>query len=79
VVAVLFQNVFYLKMHQNNIFFYFLKIIFDISTSKWSENTKNISIWSKEKKLIFFKSAFETQKQIGFYETQLQNHVKTTL
>jgi hypothetical protein len=34
VVAVPFQNVFYLKMYQNNIFFYFLKIIFDISTSK---------------------------------------------
>jgi hypothetical protein len=27
-------------------FFYFLKIIFDISTSKWFENTKNILIWS---------------------------------
>jgi len=79
VVAVPFQNVFYLKMYQNNIFFYFLKIIFDISTSKWSENTKNISIWSKEKKSIFFKSAFETQKQTGFYETQLKNHIKTTL
>jgi hypothetical protein len=34
VVAVTFQSVFYLEMHQNNIFFYFLKIIFDISASK---------------------------------------------
>ena len=33
-VVVVFQNVFYLKMHQNNIFFYFLKIIFDINVSK---------------------------------------------
>jgi hypothetical protein len=33
-------------MHQND-FFYFLKIIFYISTSKWFENTKNILIWSK--------------------------------
>jgi len=33
VVPVAFQSVFYLKMHQN-IFFYFLKIIFDISVSK---------------------------------------------
>jgi len=34
-------------MHQNNIFL-FLKIIFDISASKLSKNTKNID-------LIFFK------------------------
>jgi hypothetical protein len=33
VVAVVFQSVFYLEMHQN-IFFYFLKIIFDISAKK---------------------------------------------
>jgi len=33
VVVVAFQSVFYLEMHQN-IFFYFLKIIFDISASK---------------------------------------------
>ena len=44
-------------MYQNNIFFYFLKIIFDISTSKWSENTKNKE--KNIKKLIFFKSTFE--------------------
>ena len=46
VVAVAFQITFRAKMHQND-FFYFLKIIFDISTSKWFENTKNILIWSK--------------------------------
>jgi hypothetical protein len=33
VVVVAFQSAFYLEMHQN-IFFYFLKIIFDISASK---------------------------------------------
>jgi len=44
VVAVVFLSTFYLKMHQNNIFFIFKKIIFDIKTLKWSENTKNISI-----------------------------------
>jgi len=41
---------------------------------------KNISIWSKEKKLknlIFFKNVFKTQKQTGFYETQLKKHLKT--
>jgi uncharacterized membrane-anchored protein YitT (DUF2179 family) len=42
--------------------------------------TQKILIWSKEKnKKIsnFFKNAFETQKQTGFYETQLKKHVKT--
>jgi hypothetical protein len=80
-VAIVFQNVFYLKMHQNNIFIYFLKIIFDINISKWSENTKNISIWSKKNKKFsnFFKNVFETQKQIGFYEIQLKKHVKITV
>ena len=33
-VAVTFQSVFYSEMYRNNIFFYFLKIIFDISVSK---------------------------------------------
>jgi hypothetical protein len=33
VVAFAFQSVFYLEMHQNN-FFYFKKIIFDISALK---------------------------------------------
>jgi hypothetical protein len=33
VVEVVFQSAFYLEMHQNN-FFYFLEIIFDITTSK---------------------------------------------
>jgi len=72
VVAVVFQSVFYLKIHQNIIFFNFLKIIFDISVSKWSENTKNISIWSKKNNKnisYFFKNTFETQKQRKFYET----------
>ena len=43
VVAVAFQSTFYLEMYQNNIF-YFLKIIFNISTSKSSENIKKILI-----------------------------------
>jgi len=37
------KMLFYLKMYQNNFFFN----IFDISASKWSENTKKN--WSKEK------------------------------
>jgi len=55
---------------------FFKKIIFDTSALKWSENTKkNINL--KLKKLNFFKSVFETQKQTEFDETQLQKHVKT--
>jgi len=36
-ISVSFQNVSYSEMYQNNIF-YFFKIIFDINTSKLSEN-----------------------------------------
>jgi hypothetical protein len=34
VVTVVFQSAFYLKIYQNNIFFYFLKVIFYINESK---------------------------------------------
>ena len=44
VVAVAFQSAFYLEMHQNNYFYYYLKIIFDISASKWFENKKKINL-----------------------------------
>jgi len=40
VVVVVFQSDFRLEMYQNNIFFLFLKFIFDISTSKRFENIK---------------------------------------
>ena len=62
-----FKSIFYLEMYQNY-FFYFLKIIFDISASKWSENTKKI-IWSKEKNkknLNFKKNDFETKNKQNF-------------
>ena len=39
VVAVAFQSVFHSEMHQNNVFLFFLKSNFDISTLKRSENT----------------------------------------
>jgi hypothetical protein len=32
-VMVIFQSIFYLKIHQNIFLFYFLKFIFNISTS----------------------------------------------
>jgi len=34
VVVIAFQSIFYSEIHQNNIFFYLLKIIFDISALK---------------------------------------------
>ena len=50
VVTVTFQSAFHSEIYQNNIFFYFLKIIFDISTSKWSKNTKkNINLKPRKK------------------------------
>jgi hypothetical protein len=39
------------------------------------KHKKNINL--KLKKLNFFKSVFETQKQTEFNETQLKKHVKT--
>jgi hypothetical protein len=47
VVAIAFQSAFCLEIHQNNNFL-FLKIIFDTSTSKSSENTKNINLKLKK-------------------------------
>jgi hypothetical protein len=44
-VRVTFQNVFFSETHQNNIFFYFFKIIFSMST-----NPKNI------KNYLFFQN-----------------------
>jgi len=46
-------------MHQNNIFIYFLKFIFDISPSKRSKNTKK----KVKKKSKFFKNRVGAQKQ----------------
>jgi len=68
VVTIAFQSAFHLKIYRNNIFFYFLKFIFDISTLKYSKNTKKL-ILSKEKNkkiLNFFKRALKMQKQTGF-------------
>jgi hypothetical protein len=48
VVAVAFQIAFRVKIHANN-FFYFLKIIFDINTSKQSKKYKLHSILIKKK------------------------------
>jgi hypothetical protein len=40
IAAVVVHSVFCLEIYQNDIFFYFLKIIFKISTPKRSKNIK---------------------------------------
>jgi len=78
---VAFQKFFFTWKCIKKKLFYFLKVIFKISASKWFENTKKILIWSKEKIKIKIqnleKNAFEKQKQTEFYETWLKKHVKT--
>jgi hypothetical protein len=59
-VVITFQSVFYLEMHQNNIF-YFLKITFYIVHQNNLKTLKNINL---KKKLIFFQNIFKIQKQI---------------
>jgi hypothetical protein len=46
VVVVAFQNIFYFKMHQNDIFFYFLKSF--LRSTHQNQNN------SKHKKKLFF-------------------------
>jgi len=56
VVAGAFQIAFRAEMHAND-FFYFLKIIFDISTSKRFKKYKLHSILAKKKKVKFGRNA----------------------
>jgi hypothetical protein len=56
VVASTFQITFRAEMYAND-FFYFLKIIFDISTSKRSKKYKPYSILTKKKKFKFERNA----------------------
>jgi len=46
-------------------FFYFLKIIFNISTSKQSKKYKSHLILTKKKNLKFDKTQIETHNQTG--------------
>ena len=50
-------KVFFTQKSMPIIFFYFLKIIFEISTLKWFENIKNILIQRKKKKIQIFSEA----------------------
>jgi hypothetical protein len=62
VVVVIFQIAFRAEIHVND-FFYFLKIIFDVSISKRSKKYKPHSILAK-KKLKFDEKQVEPQSQI---------------
>ena len=42
--SYIFKVFFCSKIHQNNIFLFFKKIIFEINTSKWYANTKKINL-----------------------------------
>jgi hypothetical protein len=55
VVVIVFLNVFYMKIHWNNIIF--LKFIFYISTSKLFKITKKFNL-KQLKKINFFKNIF---------------------
>jgi hypothetical protein len=58
VVAGAFQIAFRAEMHAND-FFYFLKIIFDISTSKRSKKYKPHLILAKKKIQIYTKRRYK--------------------
>jgi len=62
VVAGPFQIAFRAEMHAND-FFYFLKIIFDISTSKRSKKYKPHSILAKKKNSNLDETQVQTQYQ----------------
>jgi hypothetical protein len=62
VVAGVFQITFRVEIHAND-FFYFLKIIFDISTSKRFKKYKPHSILAKIKNLKFDEMQLQTEYQ----------------
>ena len=65
-----FLKCFSLRKNIKIIFFYFLKIIFDISVSNDIKIPKKLLIWSKEKNKkisIFFLNIFETQEIIKIH------------
>jgi len=64
--VVAFQIAFRAEIHAND-FFYFLKIIFDISTSKRSKKYKPHSILAKKKISKFDETQLQTQCQTVFY------------
>ena len=64
---VAFQITFHAEIHVNN-FFYFLKIIFDISTSKRSKKYKSHLILVKKKELKFDQTQVKTHCRRSSHE-----------
>jgi len=64
VFVVAFQNAFHSKTYQNNFFFYFLKIIFDIAHQNDLKTPKNINLKQRKKikKFQIFSKAFLKRK-----------------
>jgi hypothetical protein len=62
IMVVDFFNVFFTYKYIKIIYFYFFKILFNLSASKWSKNTKNILIWSK-KIQIFLKTLLKRKNK----------------
>ena len=62
VVAVDFKSVFYLKIHQNNIFFIFKKLFFILVLKKQKKyfETKKLNFF------IFLESTFEMKKKYSY-------------
>jgi len=69
VVAGAFQIAFRAEIHVND-FFYFLKIIFDISTSKRSKKYKPHSILAKKKNLIWTKRRYKHNTKRSVSQTK---------
>jgi hypothetical protein len=57
---ITFQNVFYLKIYKNNIFFIFLKLFFTSDHQNNLKILKNINLKYKKNKIILI--FFETEK-----------------
>jgi len=75
VVAVAFQIVFRAEIHAND-FFYFLKIIFDISTSKRSKKYKPHLILTKKKFLNLIKSNYKHNSELslnGWWKVRIKH------
>jgi len=61
-ISIIFYNIFHLKIYENNIFLFFLKIIFNINTSNNSKIPKTIKFKQKHFCKIWFLSQKQTLK-----------------
>jgi hypothetical protein len=78
VVGIVFQRVFCLEMHQNNIFFIFLNLFLTSTHQNNLETPKKFNLKQKKITSIFCKNAFQLQKQTGLIFAYL-NDIKARL